>query len=400
MAELNIEDEELNFIFNTAIMTIRRSLFKECISDKLKTSVNTFMNFFKDIPSFFKTNKKEIDDQIMAAQTFFFNKTQKIAALQNKKTALENDEIFFKKLYSFVDSLNKALYQISGFFTVTINDVNNNNIFIDTLFSECSEYEPFNMDKFEKDVNCIIDKINIKFKEASTQIKDKFKDLQIKDIVPCTSEEIKSLWENYKVLQFIDNPTQPDSNSSIKAHLKSYVKIDMYATLLALLLLKKHDLTNFIKPPLNNTDFIDYIFTQFFKMVRESKDTGITKTYSVFEYNNSDTFERPLYEQPIIKFYMNYKVFLPLISKLTVSEKQKILINFFEMNVLVNGGALNDDLIRSITKYFDKNVDTEADLIKAVASSVSASGGKRRKKRTRKHKKRSRWIRTRGRRRL
>ena len=399
MAELNIEDEELNFIFNTAIMTIRRILFKECISDKLKTSVNTFMIFFKDKSSFLITNKEEIDQLIAAQQKpIIFNKTQKIAALQAKITALQNDQIFLQKFYSFVDSLNKALYPISGFFTV--NAVKNNNNFIDTLFSECSESELFNMDNFEKDVNCIIGKINIKFKEASTQIKDKFKDidLQIKDIVPCTSQEI---WKNYEVLHFIDNPTQPDSNSSIKAHLKSYVKIDMYATLLALLLLKKHDLTNFIKPPLNNTDFIDYIFTQFFNMVRESKDTDKTKTYSVFEHNNSDKFERPLYEQPIINFYMNYKVFLPLISKLTVSEKQQILIKFFEMNVLVSGGALNDDLIKSITKYFVKDVDTEEKLIKeASSSSVSASGGKRRKKRTRKHKKRSRWIRTRGRRRL
>ena len=60
---------------------------------------------------------------------------------------------------------------------------------------------------------------------------------------------------------------------------------------------------------------------------------------------------------------------------------------------------LNLYIMNNVGKNWDD--DEEEKLIKeASSSSVSASGGKRRKKRTRKHKKRSRWIRTRGRRRL
>jgi hypothetical protein len=148
------------------------------------------------------------------------------------------------------------------------------------------------------------------------------------------------------------------------------LKIDKIKTILLIIIQKQNQNDDELYDKLCNR-----IFTEFHKFIIN--------------------YKKDMRNNPINIFFDDYKEIITICFKSeSENEKGKILYRFVNDNNAANNAAL-------LTHLKETPIDTEADLIKAVNSvPASASGGKRRKKRTRKHKKRSRWIRTRGRRRL
>jgi hypothetical protein len=315
-------DPNTRYVLNIAIMTIRKDFINICFDEipEIKTKIYELYDFVNSEGIRLKT---EYDSDIVKLSNKFFGKDQKISL---RKAPYE--------------SVNKSLTFIFKIVTNLKNAFDTREFY--TYFPKCFEFtDIISLDTVKTDIKCVIDKINTIFSESSTRIKELInKDVNIQPIsVP---EYIEKKWNTYSVPRI----SYYTSKSNDK------YKIDLYAAILALRITKGSDLTNFIQLELTNdanTDFINYIFTDFFEMVKECK-----KSY--------DT-------DKVITFYNIYSGYLSLIKSLPSSPKQTILYNFLNLHFYT-------DMYDLVNTYFTNNLESEDEFLTQAGK---PAGGKKRK---------------------